>query len=99
MDETFLGSKFDGRIVPRIEVRWANRTSDQSSMDESCLGSKFDGRLEVRWGKRTSERSSTDESCLGSKCRCIYYCKSVNTQIHNVHVGMQFNRHKRVPVW
>ena len=45
MDESCLGSKFDGRIERRMEVRWTNRSSDRSSMDESFLGSKFDGRM------------------------------------------------------
>ena len=54
MDESFLGSKFDGRL----EVRWANRNSDRSSMDESCHGSKFDARLEVRWGYQHSDNSA-----------------------------------------
>ena len=64
-------SNFDGRIVPRIEVRWTNRTSDRSSMDESSVGSKFDERIEhrieVRYTNRASNGSSMDESFLGSK--------------------------------
>ena len=59
MDESSVGSKFDGRIVPRIEVRRTNRASNGSSLDESFLGSKFDGRIvpriEVRWTNGSSD--------------------------------------------
>ena len=69
-------SKFDGRIEPRIAVRWTNRASDRSSMDESSvewkfagsfLGSKFDGRIVHRIEVRWTTRSSMGELNLGSK--------------------------------
>ena len=41
MGESSLESNFDERIVSRLEgrleVRWTNRASDRSSMDESSL--------------------------------------------------------------